>query len=212
MPTAEPENACTRLRVSGDPFAIPTDRWPDAPPTRCRGGRSPQARCRRPHSTAAAGGRAAARHRHHRRVDRAAGDQCVAADHQHGGDDGLECALRALYEIKRALITFQSVITAAESSQRGYLLTGQTDYLEPYHVAMRSWRNQIDRLRELTVDDPKPSGRHHVAGGADDGGGEPPRTDHSQQPAAGAARQRGRRRHRSRDARRWTGCAASSIA
>ena len=57
-------------------------------------------------------------------------------------------------EIKRALITFQSVITALESAQRGYLLTGQTAYLEPYHVAMRSWRNQIDRLRELTVDDP----------------------------------------------------------
>src|SRR3954447_17544540 len=57
-------------------------------------------------------------------------------------------------EIKRALITFQSVITALESAQRGYLLTGQTGYLEPYHVAMRSWRKQIDRLRELTVDDP----------------------------------------------------------
>jgi signal transduction histidine kinase len=46
------------------------------------------------------------------------------------------------------------VITGLESSQRGYLLTGQTGYLEPYHVAMRSWRKQIDRLRELTVDDP----------------------------------------------------------
>ena len=57
-------------------------------------------------------------------------------------------------EIKRALITFQSVITALESSQRGYLLTGQTGYLEPYHVAMRSWPKQIERLRELTVDDP----------------------------------------------------------
>jgi signal transduction histidine kinase len=58
-------------------------------------------------------------------------------------------------EIKRALITYQSVITQAESAQRGYLLTGQAGYLEPYHVAMRSWRKQIDLLRELTVDDPK---------------------------------------------------------
>lgn len=58
-------------------------------------------------------------------------------------------------EIKRSLTTFQSVITGAESAQRGYLLTGQTGYLEPYHVAMRSWRKQIDRLRELTVSDPK---------------------------------------------------------
>ena len=58
-------------------------------------------------------------------------------------------------EIKRALITYQSVITQAESAQRGYLLTGQAGYLEPYHVAMRSWRKQIDLLRELTTDDPK---------------------------------------------------------
>lgn len=56
------------------------------------------------------------------------------------------------YEIKRALSTFQSVITAAESGQRGYLLTGQTGYLEPYYVAMRSWRSEIDRLRNLTAD------------------------------------------------------------
>lgn len=55
------------------------------------------------------------------------------------------------YEIKRSLSTFSSVITAAESGQRGYLLTGQTGYLEPYYVAMRSWRSEIDRLRNLTA-------------------------------------------------------------
>jgi signal transduction histidine kinase len=58
------------------------------------------------------------------------------------------------YEIKRSLSSFQSVITAAESGQRGYLLTGQTGYLEPYYVAMRSWRTEIDRLRNLTADNP----------------------------------------------------------
>ena len=93
---------------------------------------------------------------HHRGLDRAAGDQCLAADHQHRGDHGFATrTTRAPTEIKRSLSTFQSVITAAESAQRGYLLTGQTGYLEPYHVAMRSWRKQIDRLRKLTVDDPK---------------------------------------------------------
>lgn len=56
------------------------------------------------------------------------------------------------YEIKRSLSTFSTVITAAESGQRGYLLTGQTGYLEPYYVAMRSWRSEIDRLRNLTAD------------------------------------------------------------
>lgn len=56
------------------------------------------------------------------------------------------------YEIKRSLSTFQSVITAAESGQRGYLLTGQTGYLEPYYVAMRSWRGELDKLRTLTAE------------------------------------------------------------
>src|SRR5688572_16408675 len=36
------------------------------------------------------------------------------------------------YEIKRSLTSFQSIITSAESGQRGYLLTGQTGYLEPF--------------------------------------------------------------------------------
>jgi signal transduction histidine kinase len=58
------------------------------------------------------------------------------------------------YETKRALSTFQSVITAAESGQRGYLLTGQTGYLEPYYVALRSWRTEIDRLRSLNAANP----------------------------------------------------------
>jgi signal transduction histidine kinase len=59
------------------------------------------------------------------------------------------------YEIKRALNTFQSVLTAAESGQRGYLLTGQTGYLEPYYRAMRGWRTEIERLRSLTRDNPQ---------------------------------------------------------
>lgn len=59
------------------------------------------------------------------------------------------------YEIKRSLSSFQSVINAAESAQRGYLLTGQTGYLEPYYVAMRSWRKEIGRLRTLTADYPE---------------------------------------------------------
>jgi signal transduction histidine kinase len=58
------------------------------------------------------------------------------------------------YEIKRALSTFQSVITTAESGQRGYLLTGDTEYLNPYYRAMRGWRTELDRLANLTADNP----------------------------------------------------------
>jgi signal transduction histidine kinase len=55
------------------------------------------------------------------------------------------------YEIKRALSGFQAVVTAAESGQRGYLLTGRSEYLEPFYLATRSWRTDIDRLRNLTA-------------------------------------------------------------
>jgi signal transduction histidine kinase len=58
------------------------------------------------------------------------------------------------YEIKRALSTFQSVITTVESAQRGYLLTGDTEYLNPYYRAMRGWRTELDRLANLTADNP----------------------------------------------------------
>jgi signal transduction histidine kinase len=53
-------------------------------------------------------------------------------------------------EIKRSLTEFQSIVSAAESAQRGYLLTGQLAYLEPFFRATRSWRETLDRLRRLT--------------------------------------------------------------
>jgi signal transduction histidine kinase len=62
------------------------------------------------------------------------------------------------YEIKRSLTSFQSIITSAESGQRGYLLTGQTAYLEPFFRATRNWRTEINRLRNLTADNPARQG------------------------------------------------------
>src|SRR5690606_9181333 len=47
---------------------------------------------------------------------------------------------------------FQSTIANLESGQRGFLLTGQTAYLEPYERATRTWRAEIDRLRALVAD------------------------------------------------------------
>ncbi len=52
-------------------------------------------------------------------------------------------------EIKRALTEFQSILSAAESAQRGYLLTGQLAYLEPFFRANRSWRETLERLNKL---------------------------------------------------------------
>lgn len=55
------------------------------------------------------------------------------------------------YEIKRSLTAFQSTIANLESGQRGFLLTGQTAYLEPYLRAARGWRAEIERLRTLVA-------------------------------------------------------------
>lgn len=62
------------------------------------------------------------------------------------------------YEFKRSLTAFQSIITSAESGQRGYLLTGQTAYLEPFVRATRNWRAEIKELRKLTANN---AGRQH---------------------------------------------------
>jgi signal transduction histidine kinase len=56
------------------------------------------------------------------------------------------------YEIKRSLTEFQSIVSAAESAQRGYLLTGQLAYLEPFFRATRNWRETLDRLNKLASD------------------------------------------------------------
>lgn len=42
----------------------------------------------------------------------------------------------------------------AETGQRGYLITGEAPYLEPYQVALGSIRTHLDRLRQLTADNP----------------------------------------------------------
>jgi signal transduction histidine kinase len=54
------------------------------------------------------------------------------------------------YEIKRALSSFQATVTAAQSAQRGYLITGQPSDRESFFRAARAWHTEIDRLRHLS--------------------------------------------------------------
>ena len=67
------------------------------------------------------------------------------------------------YEIKRSLTAFQSTIATAEAGQRGHLLTGQAVYLEPFRRAARSWRAEIERLRELEADNGGAGGTQRAA-------------------------------------------------
>lgn len=50
--------------------------------------------------------------------------------------------------------SLRSALQDAERGQRGYLLTGQPAYLEPYHAAVSGARPLLRRLRRLTTDEP----------------------------------------------------------
>lgn len=46
-----------------------------------------------------------------------------------------------------------SAITDAETGQRGYIITGDEEYLKPYTAALPTINQHIERLRELTITD-----------------------------------------------------------
>lgn len=53
-----------------------------------------------------------------------------------------------------SLIELVSAVKDAETAQRGYIITGQTRYLEPYYASTKVLETQRQRLRQLTADDP----------------------------------------------------------
>lgn len=59
------------------------------------------------------------------------------------------------HEVLEKLETLLSRMKDIETGQRGYLLTGQASYLDPYHDAMRDLENIKTALRALTVDNPR---------------------------------------------------------
>jgi PAS domain S-box-containing protein len=58
------------------------------------------------------------------------------------------------HEVLDALQELQTAVTDAETGQRGYLLTADDHYLEPYDHAIVIVSEKIDHLRELTGDNP----------------------------------------------------------
>ena len=71
---------------------------------------------------------------------------------------------RALIETNRWVVHTHEVIAAldqvlselrdAETGQRGYLITGEEPYLEPYHAAAGVVQHTIEELQQLTADNP----------------------------------------------------------
>jgi signal transduction histidine kinase/CheY-like chemotaxis protein/HPt (histidine-containing phosphotransfer) domain-containing protein len=56
------------------------------------------------------------------------------------------------HEVIAALESTQLLLVDAETGQRGFVITGREDYLEPYRGASTSIKEQIARLSGLTVD------------------------------------------------------------
>ena len=56
--------------------------------------------------------------------------------------------------VQAALISLLSDIKDAETGHRGYLLTSEAKYLEPFHRAEKSYPALFDTVRELTADNP----------------------------------------------------------
>ena len=57
------------------------------------------------------------------------------------------------YQILGYLDALETELINAETGQRGYLITGQPRYLEPYNSALSQIDDQYEALRQLTVDD-----------------------------------------------------------
>ena len=55
-------------------------------------------------------------------------------------------------EVRLAASSLLSQIQDAETSERGYMLTGQDNFLEPYHAALAQIQPDLAKLRQLTLD------------------------------------------------------------
>src|ERR1700748_25105 len=63
--------------------------------------------------------------------------------------------VRHTLEVENRINLIGSLITDAESGQRGYILTGQSIYLAPYQAAAARIPVELDALREATTDNPR---------------------------------------------------------
>ncbi|HEX3556296.1 MAG TPA: CHASE3 domain-containing protein [Thermoanaerobaculia bacterium] len=63
------------------------------------------------------------------------------------------------HEVLAALEALQSTVTDAETGQRGFILTGREQYLEPYRTARESLAARLARIRSLTADNPRQRSR-----------------------------------------------------
>lgn len=59
------------------------------------------------------------------------------------------------YNVTASLQTLKRLAVDAETGQRGYLLTGREEFLEPYNNSLNEMKAAVDTLRELVSDNPE---------------------------------------------------------
>ncbi|MCH8815353.1 MAG: CHASE3 domain-containing protein [Chloroflexi bacterium] len=63
------------------------------------------------------------------------------------------------YEVLEGLEKIVGNLKDAETGQRGFLITGEDRYLEPYNAGLANLQGEIDNVRELTIDNPAQTAR-----------------------------------------------------
>jgi signal transduction histidine kinase len=67
-------------------------------------------------------------------------------------------AIRRSMEAERELVGMLGILTDAETGQRGYLLTGDATYLDPYRSAVGRFEPELDMLRSMLAANPVQAG------------------------------------------------------
>ena len=62
--------------------------------------------------------------------------------------------VRHTLEVENRLNLIELLVTNAETGQRGYLLSGEAQYLDPYSDAVGRLPSEIDALQQATIDNP----------------------------------------------------------
>ena len=66
---------------------------------------------------------------------------------------------RHTYEVLHQVETVMRLLVDAETGQRGYLVTGKEQYLQPYNAAVTEAAGAVAKLTELTADNPQQQSR-----------------------------------------------------
>jgi methyl-accepting chemotaxis protein len=66
---------------------------------------------------------------------------------------------RHIYQVLLKTDAFKRLLADAETGQRGFLLTGNEKYLEPYRAAVSALSNTLDEVGGLTADNPRQQAR-----------------------------------------------------